>query len=1134
MRLDTIVALAFAELRLTRRLVRYWVFAGLALLLAVVSFGQFVVIHRFFSAGSASAASANPRFFVANFGSNFLLMFLLGVIFLGFDLRARDKRERIHEVLDTTPCSNLELVFGRALGLLVAMWIPIAGATALLGVAAYFLGASLHFLSTVQLLVLMAIPAYAFSIGLVYLVTLLVRHRALAAVTSIVLVVGVFVGSLFWVRFAVAPLADITGGFSVGFPSDVVPQFVGLLPLLQRVGYLLMGVGLLVGAAAVHPRLDDGSRAKRGLVAAVVCVVGFALVGSNVLANYRSLGTRARWRAVHQAHRADPAPDLQALSGRVDVRPGRGLHMELDLRFLAPPGHALDVARFSLNPGLEVSQVQDRAGGSIEFSQADGLLELRPARPLAPGEEASVHLVIDGRPDPRFAYLDSTKELLDTTLADAQIIVLGYDPLEFRRGYVALLPGVRWLPKAGADVGRDDPRERVEDFFDVDLTVTLPEGWLAAGPGKRQDAAPAEDGRASFRFAPPAPVPDVALVAGRFESFSTDIEGVRLELLVARSHVGNVRFFDDAAKEVQTWLGERLRQAAAVGFPYPYDALTMVEVPAGLRGYAGGWRMDSTLIQPAMVLLRETSFPTADFRGARRQLDAAKDQEGGVPKAKLRVLETFFENDLNGGNPFVAAARSFFGYQTAGRGPEAVPLDYVWERLAGELVTERGGFFSVHFFNRQFGQEFALAGQAMADPNRVSDSYADVLIHRITSTNEVWDTVSGTSLRDLVPRDDPKRTLNVLALKGGAMAESMLDELGQETTGRLLGTLRAGHRGSTYDRDAVLAAGASVGIDLASWLDLWIDETELPGFVLGDVHYHRLPDDGASPRYQLRVVVRNAEPAAGLVRVEYRTEGQNPSTPRQRGAPVRVSGASAVEIGLVTAEPLAAARIAPYLALNRDPFNVPLPTLDAQKVVEEQPLNGGRPFEWVEPQDGAIVVDDLDPGFTVEEGEGRGMLRVAGRGHGENLDAGLPVAQDGGMGLRSRRWSRMIYADAWGRYRHTMAVVRKGAGQRLASFTAKLPSAGSWELEYYVPGWRRGRAGTASPGTWHIAIEGGSGRHEATLDAAAGTGWNSLGRFDLAAGEVTVRVSDETDGEYVQADAIRFRPAAAAAVAAAR
>ena len=48
--------LARAEARLTRRLVRYWIFVTLATLGAVWIWVQFFFIHRMFSWGSASAS----------------------------------------------------------------------------------------------------------------------------------------------------------------------------------------------------------------------------------------------------------------------------------------------------------------------------------------------------------------------------------------------------------------------------------------------------------------------------------------------------------------------------------------------------------------------------------------------------------------------------------------------------------------------------------------------------------------------------------------------------------------------------------------------------------------------------------------------------------------------------------------------------------------------------------------------------------------------------------------------------------------------------------------------------------------------------------------------------------------------
>ena len=124
-RASMVWAMAKAEARLARRLVRYWVFVVLAALLASANMVQFFFIHRMFSWGSASAAMTNPRYFVANFGANFVLVFLIGIVFLGFDLRARDKRERIVEVLDAVPCSNLELLLGRFAGLMLAAWVPV-------------------------------------------------------------------------------------------------------------------------------------------------------------------------------------------------------------------------------------------------------------------------------------------------------------------------------------------------------------------------------------------------------------------------------------------------------------------------------------------------------------------------------------------------------------------------------------------------------------------------------------------------------------------------------------------------------------------------------------------------------------------------------------------------------------------------------------------------------------------------------------------------------------------------------------------------------------------------------------------------------------------------------------------------
>jgi hypothetical protein len=65
-------------------------------------------------------------------------------------------------------------------------------------------------------------------------------------------------------------------------------------------------------------------------------------------------------------------------------------------------------------------------------------------------------------------------------------------------------------------------------------------------------------------------------------------------------------------------------------------------------------------------------------------------------------------------------------------------------------------------------------------------------------------------------------------------------------------------------------------------------------------------------------------------------------------------------------------------------------------------------------------------------------------------------------------------------------------------------------------------------GTWHLTVRDGNGDERGiTFDSnAASEGWNLAENFDLPKGEVTVTLSNKTDGQFVIADAIRWSPAA--------
>jgi hypothetical protein len=307
--------------------------------------------------------------------------------------------------------------------------------------------------------------------------------------------------------------------------------------------------------------------------------------------------------------------------------------------------------------------------------------------------------------------------------------------------------------------------------------------------------------------------------------------------------------------------------------------------------------------------------------------------------------------------------------------------------------------------------------------------------------------------------------------------------------------------------------------------------------VLEKTDAYRLEDEGGSPRYQTLLTIRNDEPAGGMLRVGYRVEepsGSNHARAKpEQSDPVRVPGHGAVEIGLVTARPPESVTVEPYLSLNRESFQADVPSIDEHKIVHAEPVRGAHEVAWSAPGGQAVVVDDLDPGFSVVESEGRGLWRLGARAaREEETDGGLPVADPASAFRPPSRWSRRTSGSAWGKYRHTVAVVKSGRGERKAIFEAELPRDGRWELQLHLPSTRSRRRGGDSKlrGTWNLAVQDGSADQSVAFDLAGGAeGWNSLGTFEIAKGAVRVELSDETDAPFVLADAIRWVPAAGAA-----
>lgn len=1131
MSIREVVSVAAAELR-SRRLVRTWLFAVLAVVAVLASHALVALAHARHFGGGVLVDVYTPRFAVSWLGAVWLWLFLVAAVFLAFDTRLRDQRERVVDVLDTRRISNVELLGGRLAGVVLTLWLPLVAATCLIQLAGlasqavqgigggepvvlWSMSAVIEPVSLAGFLLMDALPALALMVAIVLFLASSLNNRLLTVFIALTLV-GLHIAALGMLPVYLVPAASLVANHAE-FASDIVPRFADGQVLGQRASLLLFAGGFLAFAAATDPRHDDGSPRRRIGVGMVLLVLGAAGVASVALDGMDELRARERWLAAHEAVETNGLPDVQSISGHVRIDPGKALDLDLDLR-VSPPGVATDRLVFSFNPGLGVSEITVE-GRAATFSHQDGLLTVDLVATDLKGSEVAIGVKAVGVPDPAFAYLDSAVDWRRLNSGNP-LLLLGTDAAIFESEYVALVPDSHWLPTAGPNI---EDLDRGSDFHDIDLTVQAPDGWLVAAPGRRRDTP------AGFRFAPNAPVPGVGMFAAPFQRRAVEVGGVEFELLVTRRHLHNVHLFAAAQEGLVEWLGQRLDDVERLGLSYPYGAFSVVEVPARFRSYAGGWRLDTALFPPGMMLMRETGFPLARLDGMlhnRRYSFGPDSDDAGRKVGVLRMVSGWTRT----GGTYHHAARNLVAFQTGATGRGAEALDLVSRELTTKLVLpdffvqdgrERSPTdFSGHQFDlrSRLGVGFGpLVGRLLGGP------YPDAM-QATSNRPPVWEAAQGTALVDIADSDlDARLAVDTLSLKGGALVKSIIDASGRSEASRFLAELLDRHRGANYELRDLLDLGRELETDVPSMAERWLTASGMPGFLASDVTVVRIADDDqGGPRYQLLLHVRNGEPTPGVI-------GLVIPPAFGPGELVRIPGRSAVEIGRVLAAPPREVWLQPYLSLNRRLSQLTVADVDSASTVDQPPFVGARPSDWRPKAEEAIVVDDLDSGFSVHalDSERRWFADPPGPPEDAVLDQGLPEFRR----TPTAWWTRQELPTAHGRYRRTAARAWQGEGQLRATFAATLPTTGRWRLEFHVPD-----LGRVSPFMFVAARDGLGEHHLELVDANGGVteigfdptegvnGWNRLGDFELDAGDVRVEVTDRTTGFAVVADAIRWTP----------
>lgn len=1126
-----------AELRTSRKLARFWTAVFAVSLISLFGYLLSCLILGYTTPYSPSLGASTPLYLLGGIDPTFFLAFQLAAALLLFDASHRQERNRIDEVLDSKPVTNFEYLAGRVLGISLLLWLVVVLnilAMECVGLVSKAIGfryaepIQLH--SILNLLLLDAPVTLLFWSSFVVFLSAALRIRVLTVVLAIAAMFAWFLLVLN-VPYSLLSVVSASSNDSL-FVSDLVPEFPHWQTLVVRLS-TLVGTLALVAAGALAMRRRDGASPK--MVAAVMSIALGLWAGTYMLSwwdNDRQFVTPQEWQEAHGSLGWSGFIDVKSMEGSVQIDPGKRLEIDLEISMFVDSDAAAHLV-FTLNPGMTISNVEID-GQSVSHTFDDGLLQIRTTTALELDSLHTLRVVAHGIPNPGFAYFDSAVDYLtDPDVPTRTVRLLGKDGTVFAPNFIALMPGAYWYPVPGPVRGDFHASQDQRDFFSVELSVQVSSKNLqlvATSANTKSDDV--------YRVVSSGPVPEIALFAADYEKASIEVEGMLFSMYVHKRHTKNLNLlegFDETLKsEIEAWLKPFMDQ----GLTLPHTEIALVEVPNRLRMIGGSWRMDTLSALPGVVLMKAQGFPRTQFNLALEF--AGRDREEEERAAwHVELLSQFFAMGLGSDNLWSTVPEQIWSHTTAARGQHAFALDQIVLSLLASRTKTPSGFFSIystfHVANTTAVSPYTL--MYGADPEGWTPSGFEVREEEVRYglRPSLRRHMESSGLNGLPSQHGHQRDLELMLMKTAFIANGLLAANEWDGIASWLSIFRQEFAGQTYTYDDLLNSAKEHSITVHPFLTDWLLKTNLPAFVTSPVSIVRISDDDEeNPRYQNSISVRNVGSVAGFIRVEYGSThpGDRWGYDYRTTDGVLIEPVSAKTVTITTQYPIEYLQVLPYLSLNHQPLSVKSEFGLVQEQTDADPVPFEQQSNWI-PREEGIVVDDLDPGFTVFQPvpDVRPSANIGPldwfREHRLEieLEGGVPTRGQGqhSSPATSGLWNRRPDSQAYGKFRRTTTLlwVRNPESFPIARFEAEVPETAMWRLEYHMPAlWYRPQDAP----DYQLVVDNGKDTWDVEWEGETRqVGWNVLGEFNLQAGSTKVDVvGSSSRRSTVFADAIRW------------
>ena len=1092
-----------------------------------------VQYQHLFAIFSSTLGVNNTIFFFGYLPTYFILLFQISAV--AFALFAFARMDRSQELL-SRPCRNSDILFGCALGATILLF-----AVVFVNVALILAGASLvSTFDAVNANVPAVVPAFNFLLFDMFptlffwssfslLVVVVVRSTIVAfALTSIA-------ATSLWLLTVYLPIdwtvVFSSYSYSSMVVSDMATRWSESAIVINRVTVLFAAFGSYFLAAYLWRRRVH--ELKREVWSGVVALVATAcLFGSQVLNIQASEDERGAWVQAHGEFSPHEVADLECIRGSIEIDPGNHLVIDLDLILNTPTDFDSSELIFSFNPSMKIERLTLNGAPAV-FTFGHGILAVQYDRALVSVATDNVLSIrASGIPDVNFGYLEPAIDYLHSPGMSVQTRKLfGTHNSIFNDQFVALMPGSRWYPTPGPlSVDKHvEALTRAPDFFDVDLTVTINEdGWNAAGPGSKSGNAEVES---TFTFQTHNAVPQIAILASKFESRVASIGDMTFELLIHESHVDGIQPLNSLEEDFMKHLAERLDALKELGIQFKNPRITFVETPNYLRTVSG-YGMSFVYSMPGVVLVKESSIPLWNMEKTLKRRQELLDEYGELELSLFSDAYFYNLRNISGGNILEALAAQLHPYSYRQFASGNVSLNYLRRLLTSESIFQNT--YRFRYLDAEMVASFA--SRTVANPITVLDGLLGTYktrqpLYLDFRTREYLDGAIDSSdsqsivLSEIDLFEDNFKNRKILLQRTWHIHRALREIYGEQQLNRLISPLHeSGDLAAEVDSiDYIYRTADRLELNLSPFVREWWTTDESPSFLVSQVQSNLVSVEDSDLNYQVSFDIRNDSNTHGVVQFYSATENSSGTV---AGKAIEMGPQISNRVNLYSAKPITRYLVDTFHSKNEWVIQLVSSSDDIYTVGQIRPLI--EPSFWLPTQDEYIVVDNLDPGVELLNHSPDRLEFPRTKTAGINFLPSLPRITREGIDYFGSFPSR-IPGDIWrfiemgacyGKYRRSMLMSHAARAPTLR-FKTKLPSSGKWVLDYHFP---YARTLWDQYGRYYYILRDDATEYSVSLNAKGLRGWVRLGSFDLVGPEVHLDfVSVEPTDALRIADAIRWK-----------